>query len=66
MPAETFRDMVLLFDPEIGGLDVAEEESVEGLTVTIPEPDPRLGKTPGSVARQIEEDRKKNPDRYDR
>jgi len=66
MPAETFRDMILLFDPKLGGLDVTEEGSVEGLTVTIPEPDPGLGKTPGSVARQIEEDRKKNPDRYDK
>jgi len=65
MPSGKFRDSVLLFDPGIGGLDVSAEKSVEGLAVALPEPDPSLGKTPGSVARQIEEDRKKNPDRYD-
>ena len=64
--ADKFRNMVLLLSPDIGGLDVTAEKSVKGLTVTIPDPDMALGKVAGSVAKQIEEDRKKHPDRFDK
>jgi len=65
MPAQEFERMVCLFDPDIGGIEVGPGKSVEGLSVTVPEPDPALGKVAGSVMKQLEEDRTKNPDRFD-
>ncbi len=62
MPKAEFGEMICLFDPDLGGMDVAEDRSVEGLTLTVPEPSVDKGKVAGSVEKQIEEARKKNAD----
>ena len=65
MSRASFEKMVCLFSPDLGGFEVGPGKSVEGVSATIPQPSASLGKSAGSVRKQIEEDRARNPDRFD-
>lgn len=58
MPAKQFHDLAWLFSPDLGGFDVGAGRDVEGISVTIPQPDRSCGKIAGSVKKQIEDHRK--------
>ena len=62
--AEEFKGMVWLFSPANGGLEVDAVEPVADLEVTVPELTAKWGKAAGSVQRQIEAYRKKEPPPY--
>jgi len=59
MKAERFHDLTWLFSPELGGFEIGEEREIKNLSVTVPKPEDRRGKLPGSVKKQIEADRAK-------
>lgn len=60
MAPEAFRDLMRLFDPKLGGIDVRDGAAVADVRYEIPEHlDMRMGKTPGSIETQAAEHRKK-------
>ena len=59
MKAKEFHDMTWFFSAELGGFEIGDERAIEGISVTVPKPELRRGKTPGSVEKQIEEHKKK-------
>ena len=54
-----FYPLVWIFNPDMGGIELEEDESRTGLTITIPKPGIENGKVPGSIKKQIERDRNK-------
>lgn len=62
---DAFEKSICLFDPKLGGIELDAETARRHISVTVPGPDSAFGKVPGSVRKQIEEDRKAHPNRFD-
>ena len=58
MDYDTFAPLTWVFAPEIAGIDIADGKSVSGVKYTVPDKiDVSMGKVPGSIEKQIAEDR---------
>lgn len=64
MDAATFRKLTWLFSPELGGIELEEETVLSDVEAVVPKASPENGKTPGSVAEQIAEYRREEPEPY--
>lgn len=57
MSNQAFHDLTRLYDQKLGGIDVANSANVSGIKYDIPkEPDMTMGKTPGSIEKQMDAD----------
>ena len=60
MPRDKFDNLLWLFDPKLGGFDVADGKTTTVPVYALPEKlDMSMGKTPGSVEKLAEEHKKK-------
>jgi len=60
MTHDKFRGLRWVFTPELAGFEIVGDKSITGVRYTIPEKiDMSMGKVPGSVAKQIKEDRER-------